>query len=396
MKKHRFSILLLIAAIGIVVAVELLAPRPLDWTTSYALDDKNPFGSKVLYDLLRDIFPGRPVRVSYETLYESRDTLRQGNYLFIGDAFDPGKEDLNLLLKLVSDGSHAFIAAGRLGEELEDTLNCRTRTYFSFSDTVSANLTDPKLAEKRPFQFRKIGAVFGFQVADSTRKIAWQVLGLNQVEEPNFVRIPWGRGWFYLQCMPQVYTNYNMLAGRNIAYIERTLSYLPVQPVYWDELYKGNIRDLQTPLRFLILTPPLRWALYLTMAALLLFMAFEAKRRQRIIPVIRPLPNSTLGFTQTVGRLYYQHRDHKNMAEKKIAWFLDHLRSQYFIRTADFDDELYNRLHAKTGIAREEIVGLFGLIRQIRSQATISEEQLLRLSQKTDKFTEASLSGNKK
>jgi hypothetical protein len=131
------------------------------------------------------------------------------------------------------------------------------------------------------------------------------------------------------------------------------------------------------------------------MAALLLFMAFEAKRRQRIIPVVRPLANSTLEFTQTVGRLYYQHRDHKNMAEKKIAWFLDHLRSQYFVRTADFDDELYNRMQAKTGIAREEIVGLFDLIRQVRSQATISEEQLLRLSQKTDKFTAASLSGSK-
>lgn len=393
MKKHRFPILILLAAIGIVIAVEVLAPRPPDWTTTYAMDDKNPFGSKVLYDLLGDLFPGQPVEVSYQTLYERKDSLQKGNYIYIGNSFDPGEEDINLLLKLVSEGSCAFIAAGQLGEGLEDTLNCSTRSFFSLSDSVSAQLSNPKLASGKPFQFRKIGAVFGFLAPDSTHKHKYEILGTNQVDDPNFVKIKWGKGWFYLQCLPQAYTNYNMLEGRNIAYIERTLSYLPVQPVYWDELQKDNNRDLQTPLRFLILNPPLRWALYLTMAALLLFMFFEAKRRQRIIPVIRPLANTTLEFTRTVGRLYYQQRDHKNIADKKITFFLDYIRSTYFVRTQDFNEELYERLHSKTGIAREEIVDLFNLIRQIRSRDTITENQLLRLNEKIENFTAISLAG---
>jgi hypothetical protein len=190
-----------------------------------------------------------------------------------------------------------------------------------------------------------------------------------------------------------VYTNYNMLAGRNIAYIERTLSYLPVQPVYWDEFYKGNIRDLQTPFRFLVVTPPLRWSLYLALVALLLFMAFEAKRRQRIIPVIKPLANTTLEFTQTIGRLYYQHRDHKNIAEKKITYFLDHLRSQYYVQTGEFNDDLYARLHAKTGRTLAEITALFGLVASIRQQEVVTEAQLLGLHRSIEKFTSGSPSG---
>jgi hypothetical protein len=386
MRKHRFPLLILLAAIGLVVVVEALAPRPLDWTATYALDDPKPFGSKVLYELLGNLFPKQPVRASYQTLYEERESLRQGNYLFIGNSFDPGEEDLELLLERVAAGSTAFVAAGRLGEALEDTLNLSTQSYFSFSDTVSANLVDPALREKAPFQFRKITALYGFHAPDTARKATYQILGTNQDDEPNFVRIPWGKGWFYLHCMPQVYTNYNMLAGRNIAYIERTLSYLPVQPVYWDEFYKGNVRDLQTPLRFLIVTPPLRWALYLALAALLLFMAFEAKRRQRVIPVIRPLANTTLEFTQTIGRLYYQHRDHKNIAEKKITYFLDHLRSHYYVQTQEFNDELFDRLHAKTGQPLAEITALFNLIAHIRRQPAVSEMQLLQLHRSIQKF----------
>ncbi|MBD0258960.1 MAG: DUF4350 domain-containing protein, partial [Cytophagales bacterium] len=372
--------------IGLVVVVEALAPQPLDWTPTYALDDSKPFGSKVLYELLGNLFPGQPVRASYQTLYEERESLRQGNYLFIGDAFDPGEEDLELLLERVAGGSTAFVAAGRLGEALEDTLNISTRSYFSFSDTVSANLAEAALREKEPFQFRKITALYGFHAPDTARKATYQTLGTNQQDEPNFVRIPWGKGWFYLHCMPQVYTNYNMLAGRNIAYIERTLSYLPVQPVYWDEFYKGNVRDLQSPLRFLIVTPSLRWAMYLALAALLLFMAFEAKRRQRVIPVIRPLANTTLEFTQTIGQLYYQHRDHKNIAEKKITYFLDHLRSHYYVQTQEFNDELFDRLHAKTGQPLTDITALFNLIAHVRRQPVVSEAQLLQLHRSIQKF----------
>jgi hypothetical protein len=393
MRKHRFSILILLSALALVIIVEALAPRPLDWTTTYALDDPKPFGSKVLYELLGNLFPGQPVRSSYQTLYERRESLGRGNYVFIGSSFDPDEQDLNLLLERVADGSTAFVAAGRLGESLEDTLNISTQSYFSFSDTVSANLSEPALREKKPFQFKKITALYGFHAPDTARKATYQVLGTNQEAEPNFVRIPWGKGWFYLHCMPQAYTNYNMLAGRNITYIERTLSYLPVQPVYWEEFYKGNARDLESPLRFLIVTPPLRWALYLAMAALLLFMAFEAKRRQRIIPVIKPLANTTLEFTQTIGRLYYQHRDHKNIAEKKITYFLDHLRSHYYVQTGEFDDDLLDRLHAKTGRSREEITALFNLIAHIRRNDGVSEAQLLQLHRSIEKFAPGPVAG---
>jgi hypothetical protein len=211
-------------------------------------------------------------------------------------------------------------------------------------------------------------------------------LGKSSKGEPNFVRVPFGKGNFYLNTMPLAYTNYNMLYRQNASYISSTLSYLPVQSTYWDEYYKINRGESQTPLRYVISQPPLKWALYLTLLALVLFMVFEAKRKQRIIPIVKPLANTTLEFTETVGRLYFQYKDHKNIADKKITYFLDYLRTHYYVKTTEFNEELYSKLSDKTGADKEEISKLFRLIQDIRSRKSISEEELLSLNAQIEDF----------
>lgn len=42
------------------------------------------------------------------------------------------------------------------------------------------------------------------------------------------------------------------------------------------------------------------------------------KRKQRIIPVIRPLENSSIDFARTVGGLYYEYKDYYDLITKKI------------------------------------------------------------------------------
>jgi hypothetical protein len=181
-----------------------------------------------------------------------------------------------------------------------------------------------------------------------------------------------------------------MLYQRNADYISKTFSYLPVQNTYWDEYYKGYHREPQTPLRFIIAQPALKWALYLILGSLILFMIFEAKRKQRIIPVVKPLSNTTLEFTETVGRLYFQHKDHKNIAEKKITYFLDYLRNRFYVRTDELNEELYSKLANKTGISQEEIVTLFQQITFVRSRKSISEQELMSLNLQIEDFQKKS------
>ena len=115
-------------------------------------------------------------------------------------------------------------------------------------------------------------------------------------------------------------------------------------------------------------------------------MAFEMKRRQRIIPVIKPLGNTTLEFVSTIGNLYYQNGDHKNIAEKKILFFLDQIRSRFWLNTNRLDDAFTTSLAKKSGKDQEEVRKIVDTINNIRSQPSISADELLDLNTKIESF----------
>jgi hypothetical protein len=379
--------LILVAAITLVIVVEVLTPKPIDWTATYSQHDKNPYGSFTVFERLPDLFPGNTVASITTTLYERRqaDSLTPGNYIFVNQSFNPGTEDLNVLLDLVHEGSQAFIAAEYFAGKLEDTLQLSTENQWEIADSIGVNLVAPELQTDSLYNFRHVYGGYVFTQADTTLT-PYQVLGVNQQQNPNFVRVPFGKGNFYLSTLPLAYTNYNMLYRHNADYAAKTLSYLPVQPTFWNEHYSEYQAESQSPFRFIISQAPLRWALYIAVAAVLLFMAFEAKRRQRIIPVVQPLTNTTLEFTQTVGRLYYQYKDHKNIAEKKITYFLDYIRAHFHLRTSTIDEAFYSQLAEKSGVASGEIIALFQLIAHIHSRGAISEEELLKLNAGIESF----------
>ena len=132
---------------------------------------------------------------------------------------------------------------------------------------------------------------------------------------------------------------------------------------------------------------PLRWAYYITIFSILIFMFFEMKRRQRIIPNIKPLGNSTLDFVSTIGNLYLQSGDHKNVAEKKIHFILEQIRTKYLVNTSVLDERFISALARKAGKDEQEIRGLVQMIIEVRSKERISAEELIGLNKSIEKFS---------
>ena len=117
-----------------------------------------------------------------------------------------------------------------------------------------------------------------------------------------------------------------------------------------------------------------------------MFMLFEMKRKQRIIPIVKPLANTTLEFVGTIGNLYYQSGEHKSMAEKKIHFFMDQLRSKYWLTTTHLDETFVSIASKKTGRSEEEVRKLISVINSIRAKEKISEEELIDLNNRIEKF----------
>jgi hypothetical protein len=183
-----------------------------------------------------------------------------------------------------------------------------------------------------------------------------------------------------------IFTNIYLLNEQNHQFVSSLLSYLPKNTTRWTEYYHLGRMEAATPLRFILTTEPLRWAYYISIIALLVFIIFEAKRKQRIIPIIKPLANTSLEFVATIGNLYYERGDHKNIAEKKIQFLFDQIRTQYLLNLHDPNEGLVFVLAKKSGVPEQTVRELITLINQVTAKEKISADELTNLNKAIEKF----------
>ena len=377
------------------VLIEYFKPKPLDWTPTLSAKDKIPFGTFVLNDVLTDIFPGKKVVNLNQTLYELREGQAETaqNIFIMASSFAPDSLDTDALLKMVEAGGHAFIAANFFDNHFADTLHLQMEFQMQVvlrekaeltteKDSASLHFVNPRLdTGAYYYQPENISNYFdSFDTANTT------VLAVNQLRQPVYIKTKWGEGAFYLSSVPLPYTNYYLLKKNNYQYAAQSLSYLPVADVHWTEYYQRGRFQSSSPLRFVLSNPSLKWGFYITIFGLLLFITFEIKRKQRAIPLMAPPRNTTVEFVKTVGNLFYRTQNHKNIAHKKVAYFLNHLRTHYRLDTSNMDEAFREKLEKKTGKPREEVDALINLLQKSEQQTAINKEELLALNRKIDVF----------
>jgi hypothetical protein len=393
MKKDWRYIAFVAIAIGFTVFVQMLTPRQFDWRVTFHPDDKNPFGGYVLNEMMNDIFDRDGINHSNFTMYEMLDTLKSPVNIFsVSSQFSPGEEDKIALLKNVERGADVFIAADEFSMNFLDTVKAQVADYFidnafdalfNREDTSTVTFKNPHLSSDE-YYYPRNNIHNYFNDFDTTKTT---VIAINDLKLPVLIRMKWGKGNIYLCTLPLAYSNAYLLMSNNYQFAEQTLSYLPKEPIEWTRYYHLGRQEIQSPLRFILTHEPLSWAYYLTIASLLLFMIFEAKRRQRIIPVIKPLENTSLQFVSTIGNLYYQNGDHRNIVDKKVNFLLERIRTRFYMQTKDIDDNFITTLARKSGHPESEVRALFSLIKTLQQKPRVTTNELIELNFKIEKFT---------
>lgn len=376
------------------ILLEILGPQPQNWTPSFRQDKSTPFGSELLFQRLPDIFPGVDIRSVEESPAKVLKVFekKRANYIILQEEFKTDQFEAKALLDFVERGNHVFIAASTFEGSLADSLGVlNIDRYWDIFDLngKSPAKDDYVLIDEAydpdqkhfPLLDNVVYNDFYFTDADA-------VLSSNSTGRPMYIRIDRGEGSFFLHSIPLLFTNYFMVDPVNHQYVSKALSFMPVNDVIWDEHFKPGRVKMDSPVRYLLSDTSLSWAWFVALAGVLLFMLFESKRKQRIIPVVEPPNNTTLEFTQTVGMLYYSHGDHKDISEKKIKFLLEHIRNRWSLPTHDLGPDFRERLAAKSGVSRTEIEQLFGLIDRIHQAKEVDEEVLLQLSHRIEKFHE--------
>jgi len=374
--------LVLLAVVCILYAVQ---PKPTDWTPSWSKNDSRPFGGKALYSLLPGYFGSGPVELSRVPPSEAGfDSTKAINYIAIGLRHTlPSKRDFEAMERITRAGGTLFISELYFGELLQDTLGMSTSVGIPGSSaTHRINFTDRSLKAPVPYTQLDMDPAASF---DSIPEGS-SVLARNMNNEPVTVLIPRHKGRIILNTTPFLFSNYYLLRDNNVDFVEKSLSFLPKQYTVWDEFYKVGRAEPMTPIRVLLSHPGFKTAWFLMLALVLLYILFMSKRMQRVIPIIKPHSNTTLEFTETVGRVYFNQKDHLNLARKKINFFLEKIRLRYHLGTEKLDGDFARNLAQRSDVSETEAKKLTATLHSYLVANSMTEKELLQLNKMIEDF----------
>lgn len=391
-----YIIFLVLLLVGIIY-IDAVRPRPINWSPTYDLKDKIPFGLYIFDNESKTLLKNHTIKKVRNTAYEyfealyNYDTLvknykESGTVLFISEYYMIDDESTDELFYFVGHGNSAFISTKDFPKKFTDSLHFETVSALVMNNNIKLSLANKKISNKK-YSFNIGASTSYFNKIDNSKTT---VLGYQESEKDkkiNFIKIAYKSGYFYLHTQPTAFTNYHLLKENHSEYTEKIISYIPEGNVFW--LVKdlnGNIIS-DSPMRYWLSQPALKWAWYLFALGTILFMIFNAKRRQRIIPILKPLSNTTVDFTKTIGNLYYQEGDHQNIIDKKIIYFLEKIRHEYLIDTSILDVNFIKKLQLKTGKNIQDIEKIVRLINYHKKSYNQSiEEDLIEINNAIEKI----------
>jgi hypothetical protein len=87
-----------------------------------------------------------------------------------------------------------------------------------------------------------------------------------------------------------------------------------------------------------------------------------------------------------VGKLYYEKRNHKDLVDKQINYFLAYIRNKYQLKTNVLDKEFTNLLILKSAVPQENIEALLTQLQILKNKQTISDNDLIELNKLIEQF----------
>ncbi len=379
--------------------------KKFDERITFRKKDKIPYGTWVAYQSLPKFFPAASV---YTTRQEpgywdsvSVDDSRQA-FIAITPRFMADEFEMRKLLSFVENGNDVFVSCKYVSGDVEEMLNCSVYESYGVSlfseegkslgpseDTLELRLLKPPFAAAGKYKYpgKRHNATFT-RINNPTT----DVLGESGTGVTNFIHLRAGRGNFYLHLAPMAFTNYFLLHKNNIGYYEKLMSVISpgVEKILWDEYYlskrDGPKQKKKNWITVLSRYPALKAALLTALGALLLYILLGMRRRQRYIPVMAKPRNDSLDFVKTIGRLYYDKSDHKNLCRKMAVYFLEHVRSKYKLPTGNLDETFIKNLQFKTGVEEPELRGIVSFIKYVEDAPVISPAAVTEFHKQLESF----------
>lgn len=384
-KTFKIYGIVFLAMLCVLALLRLTKKEVTDWRKNFDLDEKSPFGLYIFNHEADHLLKDKISRISNSpySYYSDEKNTAPHNILVIQQDLD--QPSWQKILACVQNGSDLMIFSTDCDSNIQDTLKIRIAEEDYLEKNV-LKLTDRKFL--RDFLYMdKFPASTGFSAIGKNVEILGKYKADKNETRADFVRINFGKGHVYFHSDPTALTNYYLLKPYSERYIQDVFSYLPDRKTLWFTANRDAEGRSASPLSFVLSMPPLRYAWWLFLAGLLLFALFNAKRRQRVVPIIEPVRNKSVEFVKSIGNLYLQEGDFHDMMAKKAQYFLSRIRMDLLIDTQHLDQNFAKKLQLKTGADSAKIIEAITLIKKGQDPySSVMKEDLARMNQILDEI----------
>lgn len=376
-------------AVLFVMLLQLYFPNPINWNKNFNTQNKDPYGLYVfnqeLPNLLKDQKLSKTSLSPYEYFSDSlQSPINETTFLIIqnNNAFD--KSSGIKLLEKVKEGADLVISLENyyytFSNFLSDSLQVNfynekvNQLYF-----VHENFSKDTLEIKDAYNY-----IYTVKYPENHQVLA------KMEHNPVFISTKYGKGTIYLSSTPILLTNYYLLNEKKdfSKFTEAFTSVIKKKNVIWfDEHHDSNSQiQNQSIFKVLFKHQSLRFAWYTLIIGLILFVFFYGKRKQRIIPIVEPLKNTTIEYIETVGNLYYQENNHTQLLDKQIKYALNQIRIEWHIPTQQMDEDFKKRLQQKSLASEETINDFVSFITHFDLKHNYSQTDLIRFNELVEKI----------
>ena len=383
-----------------------------EWAETYDPDEDGAYGTEMLPAILRAGFPDAEY-VELERAWASEGLLdgrEDGSvYVAIGSGLSYADAEAAALLGFAEAGGEVFLATQAVSnavlEPFAPSWCLVERDLFDrvLLDSLSAVTTARGERLRVPVITRREGeAKWAYYVgrdgdclAEAADLLA--LVGDSSSVRPLMTRLPHGEGGLTLLSFPLALTNVYASDSAGRVLIEEVLGYLPpaAPVVYFDAARRSSAwlvdRENNPPpeggtpssaddniLKHVLNRPPLAAAWYALLLGGVAFLAVGAKRRQRVIPLVRPRRNTTHEHLGNVSRLYLASPDNARMARKQLALFETWCRTRFGLAPLRDETDL-ERLRAMKGVDGDLVDAIERYHNTVARGQGISNSGLVRL-----------------
>lgn len=369
----------------LIVIILLTTNRSYEWIPTFEDDSDEPFGCE-LFDRMVGQSLGNRYQVERKTLSlrelaKNEEGKPQG-WLMVNYDLPLSANEVGMLLSMVRRGDHVMLCATRFGGFLNDSLDFAALGNPYRMDKKTMKVAMRPLDHKMPVGWtdcqggyrRDTFAIHNVltecTIISKRDSLPTTILAQNITEnKPVAISFQIGKGQLTLVTMPLLFTNYGMLDGRGSELIFRLLSTFGEMTVHRTVLRtqkQTREEDFLAILGYIESQPPLWWAWCLSILLVMLFMLTNARRRQRVIPVMTPPQNHSLEFVRLIGTLYAHQEGHADLVQKKFRYTAEHLRCELHIDITNPQEDRYSAvvIAQNTDLSPDEARQVINEVRQ--------------------------------